>query len=124
VVDVPLAIRGGTVQLGPAFPGEALVLASLDDHPRALGFVARLPPATVTAWLRHAFYADLFQVEQGGPPSAASMSASAADARRVNVGWVLVWEPVTPELGRFLSQTGFRFDYKADGVSVYRPVAH
>ena len=125
VVDVPLAIRGGTVQVGPAFPGEALVLASLDDHPRALGFVARLPPATVTAWLRHRFYADLLQVEQGGlSPSAASISAAAADARRVNVGWVLVWEPVTPELGHFLTQTGFRFDYRADGVSVYRPAAH
>ncbi len=125
VVDVPLAIRGGTVQLGVAFPGEALVLATVDNHPRAIGHVARVPPATVTAWEQHPFYADLLRLERGGSlsSSAASITVAAADARRVDVGWVLVWERVTPELGHFLAQTGFRFDYQADGVSVYRPAA-
>jgi len=125
VVDVPLAIRGGTVQAGAAFPGEALVLATVDNHPRAIGHVARVPPATVTAWERHPFYADLLQLEQGGriSSSAASIRVAAADARRVDVGWVLVWERVTPELGHFLAQTGFRFGYQADGVSVYRPAS-
>jgi len=125
VVDVPLAIRGGTVQVGAAFPGEALVLATLDDHPRAIGHVARVPPATVAAWQAHPFYADLLRLEQGWPTSesAATMTAAAADARRIHVGWVLVWVPVTPALGHFLTQTGFRFDYRADGVSVYRPAA-
>ena len=52
------------------------------------------------------------------------MEAAAADARRINVGWVLVWVPVTPELSHFLTQTGFRFGYRADGVSVYRPAPH
>jgi hypothetical protein len=51
------------------------------------------------------------------------MRTAAADARRTNVGWVLVWERVTPALSHFLTQTGFRFDYRADGVSVYRPAA-
>jgi hypothetical protein len=126
VVDVPLAIRGGTTQVGAAFPGEALVLATLDDHPRAIGHVARVPPATVAAWQAHPFYADLLQLEQGGggPASAAGIGTAAADARRVNAGWVLVWERVTPALGHFLTQTGFRFDYQADGVSVYRPASH
>ena len=126
VVDVPLAIRGGTVQVGAAFPGEALVLATLDNHPRAIGHVARVPPATVAAWQAHPFYGDLLRIEQGWPTSesAATMKAAAADARRINVGWVLVWVPVTPELSHFLTQTGFRFGYRADGVSVYRPAPH
>jgi hypothetical protein len=126
VVDVPLAIRGGTVQVGAAFPGEALVLATLDNHPRAIGHVARVPPATVAAWQAHPFYGDLLRIEQGWPTSesAATMKAAAADARRINVGWVLVWVPVTPELNHFLTQSGFRFGYRADGVSVYRPAPH
>ncbi len=125
VVDVPLAIRGGTVQVGAAFPGEALVLATADGHPRAIGHVARVAPATVAAWQAHPFYADLLRLEQGWPTSAsaATMRTAAADAQRINVGWVLVWERVTPALGHFLTQTGFRFDYRADGVSVYRPAA-
>jgi hypothetical protein len=35
----------------------------------------------------------------------------------------LVWEHVTPALSHFLAQTGFRLDYRADGVPVYRPAA-
>ena len=38
----------------------------------------------------------------------------------MNVGWVLVWR-AGPEVLHYLRQTGFRFDYRADGVSVYRP---
>jgi hypothetical protein len=38
----------------------------------------------------------------------------------MDVGWVLVWK-ATPEIVHYLAQAGFRFDYRADGVSVYRP---
>ena len=44
------------------------------------------------------------------------------DARRMDVGWVLVWH-ATPWVLHYLAQTGFRFDYRADRVSVYRPAA-
>jgi hypothetical protein len=38
----------------------------------------------------------------------------------MDVGWVLVWT-ATPEILHYLAQAGFRFGYRADGVSVYRP---
>src|SRR5262249_9358666 len=50
-------------------------------------------------------------------------------ARLMHIGWVLVWvhspaiRRFLPGLGRFLPSTGFRFDYRADGVSVYRCVS-
>jgi hypothetical protein len=38
----------------------------------------------------------------------------------MGIGWVLVWHR-RPGVVRYLTETGFRFDYRADGVSVYRP---
>jgi hypothetical protein len=35
-------------------------------------------------------------------------------------GWVLVWAR-NPVVIRYLADTGFRLDYQADGVAVYRP---
>ncbi len=120
VVDVPLGFRSGTVLVGPGFPGEALVEATLDGHPRAIGYVARLPEHTAVVLRRHHFYADVMKVQRGRHITAAAVPAAAADAKRLNVGWVLVWKPVTPALHHFLAVTGFGFRYRADGVSVYR----
>ena len=47
----------------------------------------------------------------------------------MRIGWVLVWvhsptiRRILPGLWQFLPGTGFRFDYRADGVSVYRRVS-
>jgi len=123
VVDVPLGFRSGAGSLGLGFQPEALVLATFDGHPRAVGKVSRLPPQTLRAVARHRFYADLMRVQKGqaaGAVDPAATAAARADARRMHVGWVLVWQPVTPQLARFLQQTGMRPDYRADGVSVYR----
>jgi hypothetical protein len=38
----------------------------------------------------------------------------------MHIGWVLVWIQ-DPHIVHFLRTTGFRFAYRADGVSVYRP---
>ena len=40
----------------------------------------------------------------------------------MDVGWVLVWQQA-PAVRRYLARTGFRLDYTADGVLVYRPTA-
>lgn len=122
VVDVPLGFRSGTLELGPGFPAEELVEATLDGHPRAIGYVARLPQNTAVALAQHAFYADLRNAQAGHENRAASVPAAIADARQLNVGWVLVWTPVTPRIGDFLTATGFSLDYRTDGVSVYRAV--
>ncbi len=47
------------------------------------------------------------------------LTAARLDARKMNVGWVIVWHPVAG-LAQYLTRTGFRFDYRADGIPVYR----
>jgi hypothetical protein len=132
VVDVPFGIRGGIRQPGegPAFDPEAQVLATADGHPRAVGYLSRIPLPTLEALRRHAFYAGLLSAE-GRPRRVAErlahrasypalLAAARQDAHRMDVGWVLVWQQ-TPAIAQYLARTGFRFDYAADGALVYRP---
>jgi hypothetical protein len=132
VVDVPFGVRGG-VPLpgeGAAFDPEAQVLATADGHPRAVAYLSRLPTSTLAGIHRHAFYDGLLTA-QGMPLAVSEMltgttsyqsllAAARQDARRMHVGWVLVWRQ-SPDIRRYLARTGFRFDYRADGVDVYRP---
>ena len=39
----------------------------------------------------------------------------------MDIGWVLAWHRLKPAVSSYLTATGFRFSYRADGVSVYRP---
>jgi hypothetical protein len=123
VVDVPFGIRGGTQFTGSGFDPEAQVLATADGHPRAVAFISRVPTPTVTGITKHAFYARLMAVQEGNQNSSADLAAARLDARRMGIGWVLVWSTGgrTPAVIQYLRQAGFRFDYQADGVRVYRP---
>jgi hypothetical protein len=134
VVDVPFGIRGG-VPLpgeGDAFDPEAQVLATADGHPRAVGYLSRLPEPTLAAIRRHPFYAGLLTAQGQPLPVAESLTgtgsdtaliaAARQDARRIDIGWVIVWHR-NPDVLRYLARTGFRLDYTADGVQVYRAVA-
>jgi hypothetical protein len=38
----------------------------------------------------------------------------------MGIGWALVWQH-RPGAVSYLTGAGFRFSYRADGVSVYRP---
>lgn len=128
VVDVPFGVRSA-VPLpgeGAAFNPEAEVLAVADGHPRTIAYVSRLPASTLAAVKRHPFYAGLFDAQQepasqppGPGPSPARLAAERADARRMDVGWAIVWSS-TPAILRYLQATGFRSDYRADGAVVYR----
>ncbi len=134
VVDVPFGIRGG-VPLpgeGATFDPEAQVLATADGHPRAVGYLSRLPEPTLAAIRRHPFYAGLLTA-QGQPLTVAEsltstgtgtalIAAARQDARRMDIGWVIVWHR-NPDVLRYLARTGFRLDYTADGVQVYRAAA-
>jgi hypothetical protein len=121
VVDVPFGIRGGLPErYGAKIEPESLALASSDGHPRAISYTSWIPAPTVRAVRRHAFYARLATAQNGSPSDARQARLARADARRMDVGWVLVWT-ATPEILHYLAQAGFRFDYRADGVSVYRP---
>jgi len=125
VVDVPYGLRGGTDAYGNQFDPEAQVLATADGHPRAVGFLSRVPAPTVAAIKKQAFLAQLAATGEGHQSTPAQLTAARLDARRLGIGWVLVWRwvgRILPSI-RYLHETGFRFDYKADGVKVYRPIS-
>ncbi len=83
-----------------------------------------MPTQTIAAIERHPFYVQLNEAQQGWKRTQAQIAAARADLKRMNVGWVLVWLPnPAPPCRNILSATGFRFAYRADGASVYRPAS-
>jgi hypothetical protein len=124
VVDVPFGIRGGIPEYGWQFNPEAQVLATADGHPLAVGYFSRVPLSTIAGIQRIPFYAGLMNVQRNPAANTPALIAAARrSARRIDVGWVLVWT-ANPAVDRYLAQTGFRLAYRADGVSVYRPAGH
>ncbi len=122
VVDVPYGLWGGTGLYGDWLRPQALALAAADGHPRGEAYISRVPAPVSAAIKRHPFYARLVDTQNRAASSAAGLAAARADARRMGIGWVLVWRR-SPRVARYLTETGFRFDYRADGVSVYRPAS-
>jgi hypothetical protein len=135
VVDVPWGVRGGVPVPGEGdrFNPEAQVLATADGHPRAIGYLSRIPLQATAHLQRNAFYAGL-QAAQGKQPVSQSealtgthgypelIAAARAQARRMDVGWVIVWRShARHSIRRYLAETGFRLSYRADGALVYRP---
>jgi hypothetical protein len=120
VVDVPFGIRGGLPErYGGKIEAQALALASSDGHPRAISYTSWIPLPTLRAVRRHPSYARLAAAQHGQPSDARLARLARADARRMGVGWVLVWR-ATPEVVPYLAQAGFRFADRVDGVAVYR----
>jgi hypothetical protein len=134
VVDVPFGVRGGVPLPGEGAPfdPESEVLATADGHPRAVGYLSRLPAPTLAGIRRHPFYAGLLTAQgqqvsvseslTGTGSDTALIAAARADARRMDVGWVIVWHS-SPGILRYLARTGFRLDYRSGTVLVYRPSA-
>jgi hypothetical protein len=146
VVDIPLGVRGGLPVPGEGAPfdPEVQVQATADGHPRTAALISRLPPSVLAGVMRHPFYRELMQIQEqlklhgqalGFPPKqrefshqplailplgdAAQLAADRRDALAMHVGWAIVWQP-EPVISAYLKATGFRFDYAADGVLVYR----
>jgi hypothetical protein len=132
VVDVPFGIRNGLLLDGEGQPfnPEAQVLATADGHPRAVAFVSRLPIPTLNRIKGEPFYAGLIRAEcqprQNADQQvchdvpATTLPAARRSARQMDIGWVLLW-PGTPQtVLPYLRETGFTFDYRADGTRVYR----
>ena len=138
VVDVPFVIRG-PAKYGTHLAPYALNLATADGHPRAISFSSGVPERTINAIKAHAFYAGLDTAELNHTPPPAQVAAARRDLRKLDIGWVLIWLPnwvpslpiIRPKqdqpdgadrhVMRYLVATGFKFDYRADGVLVYRP---
>jgi hypothetical protein len=120
VLDVPFGLRGGLPLYGAATAKPALLLATEDGHPRAISYTSWVPRTTTRWFKRHAFYVELVAVQNGSRVSAARLDAARRDVRGLNIGWVVDWgtgQPVT----QYLKGTGFKLDYRAGDVSVYRP---
>ena len=132
VVDIPFGVRSAVPlpDEGAGFNPEAEVQATADGHPRSIAYISRLPESELAAVRRHPFYADLFDAQQepaalydelftARSADAARLAAARRDVRRMDVGWAIVWS-ATPLILHYLTAVGFRFDYRADGVAVYR----
>jgi hypothetical protein len=132
VVDVPFGVRSAVPlpDEGAGFNPEAEVQATADGHPRAIAYISRLPESEEAAIRKHPFYRYLLDAQQ--TPSAlydelftarsadsARLAAARVDARRMDIGWAVVWSS-TPVILHYLKAAGFRLDYRADGASVYR----
>jgi 4-amino-4-deoxy-L-arabinose transferase-like glycosyltransferase len=127
VVDAPFGLRGGVPLYGGQFAAQSLVLATADGHPRAISYTSWVPAATIRGIKKHVFYTLLVSSSNyiAGTPvvvkaAPAKLAAARRDARRMHIGWVLVWTP-NPLIARYLVDTGFRLDYRVDGAAVYRP---
>jgi hypothetical protein len=122
VVDVPFGIRGGAGIFGLPFAPESQVIATADGHPLAVANLSRIPATTSRGIHGQPFYATLMAVEKGHHRfTAAHLREAAQNARSMDIGWVLLWTK-NRHIQHFLITMGFRFDYRANGVSVYRPV--
>jgi hypothetical protein len=123
VVDVPFGLDN-VPSYGLEPDAQAILMATADGHPRAICYTSWVPTRTITAIEHHPFYVELNQAQLGYPVGRAQVATARADLRTLPVGWVVVWLPQPdPALSRYLSATGFRFAYRADGASVYRPVS-
>jgi hypothetical protein len=122
VVDVPFGLDNvPSYGLEPA--PQAILMATADGHPRAICYTSWVPARTIAAIEQHPFYVQLNQAQLGLKVGRAQIAMARADLRTLHVGWVVVWLPEPGRaLSQYLSATGFRFAYRADGASVYRPV--
>ncbi len=131
VLDIPFGLRGGLPLYGSRFANAPLLIATADGHPRAISYTAWVPAPTIATIARHPFFAQLVRAQdgvpvapglspEGGQVSAAELAAARRDLRRLGIGWALVWQAGDQAVTRYLAETGFRFDYRADGVAVYR----
>ena len=119
VVDIRFGLRGGVALYGREISPDALVLATADGHPRAVSVTSWVPKRSVAAIRAHVFYGCLINTEWGKPCGPAQIRSARLDARRMRVGWAIVWKR-TPFVYGYLRQVGFRYDYGVKGVNVYR----
>jgi hypothetical protein len=133
VLDIPFGLRGGLPLYGSRMANAPLLIATADGHPRAISYTAWVPAPTIAAVAGHSFFAQLVRVQDGvplaapglspsaGQVSAADLAAARRDLSRLDIGWALIWPTASPAVAGYLTATGFRLVYRADGVAVYRP---
>jgi hypothetical protein len=123
VVDIPYGLRGGVGITGEAFNVQTLMLATQDGHPLGDAYLSRVPAVTAADIGIEPFYSDLISAQEGHYQfTHAEVKMAADNAASMHIGWILLWVP-NIHLEKYLTSTGFRFDYQADGAMVYRPAS-
>jgi hypothetical protein len=130
VVDVPFGLRGGVGLTGWPMPPQALILATIDGHPRGVSYTSWVPRPTRDGIRHYAFYRCLYRAQNGSTHacSGAALATAAHSARKANIGWAIVWHAKTraarPSVISYLYATGFHIDYRVglanSGISVWR----
>src|SRR5260221_14351072 len=102
-------------------------MATTDGHPRGAPSPSGVPAGVMTRIKQHPFYTLMVGCQSWIPgkpvvvhASPAMLAAARRGARNMDIGWILVWSK-NPIVVRYLLDTGFRLDYQANGVGVYRP---
>jgi hypothetical protein len=121
VLDLPFGLRGGLPVRGERIPTRALVVATTDGHPRSISYTSWIPYPTWAALMRHPFYHLLNKAQRYGTKYVKSQLGPARrDAVKLDIRWILIWQSMRPAVLDYLEQTGFRYDYQVDGVTVLR----
>ena len=119
VVDLPLTWASGILGSGhpldraiEASESMPLLRATQHGHPVAYGFAARISQDQLAELSRHRFYSDLLRLQGHSVyavpvPRRVDPRRGAADARRMDVGWVTVWPDVSRRVVPYLRAAGF-----------------
>ena len=122
VVDVPYGLTTGYWLWGNMPIGlEDEIYATEHGHPIAGGFVTRLSPKRLGIAVGHRFLTDLIALEGTTVPQVAAVpppnvTLGAADARAMNVRWVVVWPNANRAVLLYLKRVGFRQVRTQNGV--------
>ncbi|MDR2984877.1 MAG: glycosyltransferase family 39 protein, partial [Nocardiopsaceae bacterium] len=117
VVDVPFGLRGGVGITGQPISPSALVLATHDQHRRAISYNAWVSKLANKGIASHPFYRYLYVAEKAGHLYPSRIAAARKDLKTLNVGWVIEWRNVWTDhhqwarykrLTKYLENVGFR----------------
>ena len=133
VLDVPFVVRGPERYGGAPAADYPLVLATEDGHPRAMSYTAGVPERTITGIKSHAFYTGLVAAGARAEIAPLGWRRRARTCERCTSGgrWfgrgagpgrakLSASERYYENVEHYLTENGFKFDYAADGVLVYR----
>jgi hypothetical protein len=118
VLDVPFGLRGGLSLIGSSISERTLLLATEDQHRRAVSYTAWVALPTIKAIEAHPFYLYLMKYQSSRTyPTRRELAAAAADLKTLHIAWVIEWanlwrihHPLSRlfKLETYLRELGFR----------------
>ena len=117
VVDVPFGLRGGVGVTGQPIAPSALLIATHDEHQRAIAYTSWVSKLANKGIAKHAFYRYLYVAEKAGHLYPTRIAAARADLKKLHVGWAIEWRNVWTDhhqwgrynrVTKYLENVGFR----------------